>query len=86
MIFPEEVSEIQKRPSQWCCADAGVLPCAACGDRSILRCVRAVLTGIPAAAARFGPGFSGKSKWFHQVTFLIFLMARYFPNTLFYRI
>ncbi|WP_206670453.1 hypothetical protein, partial [Escherichia coli] len=48
--------------------------------------VRAVLTGIPAAAARFGPGFSGKSKWFHQVTFLIFLMARYFPNTLFYRI
>lgn len=69
MIFPEEVSEIQKRPSQWCCAD-----------------VRAVLTGIPAAAARFGPGFSGKSKWFHQVTFLIFLMARYFPNTLFYRI
>ncbi|QAZ74837.1 hypothetical protein FORC82_p316 (plasmid) [Escherichia coli] len=37
MIFPEEVSEIQKRPSQWCCADAGVLPCAACGDRSILR-------------------------------------------------
>lgn len=85
MIFPEEVSEIQKRPSQWCCADAGVLPCAPAAIDLFCADVRAVLTGIPAAAARFGPGFSGKSKWFHQVTFLMFLMERYLPNPLFYR-